>query len=50
MKELEYGANNNDYWQYEYMITQLEDCVEKCAFPTFDFVFLFDHSSGHDQM
>ena len=53
MKKLEYGANNNDgYWCYEHMINQLEDCVNilQYDFPTFDFVFFFDHSSNHDQM
>jgi hypothetical protein len=34
------------------MVLQLEDClvVLQVLFPTFDFVFLFDHSNGHDCM
>ena len=52
VRKLEYRANNDGYWQYEHMITQLEDCVDilRYSFPAFDFVFLFDHSSGHDRM
>jgi hypothetical protein len=49
---LEYGVNNAGYWSYEHMVLQLEDCVDclKILYPTFDFVFLFDHSNGHDRM
>jgi hypothetical protein len=34
------------------MVLQLEDCLDvlQVLFPTFDFVFLFDHSNGHDRM
>jgi hypothetical protein len=34
------------------MILQLEDCIDCLQFfyPTFDFVFLFDHSNWHDRM
>jgi hypothetical protein len=33
------------------MVTQLEDCVDcvKVMYPQFNFVFLFDHSSGHSK-
>ena len=34
------------------MVLQLEDCVDvlKWMYPDFDFIFLFDHSNGHDQI
>jgi hypothetical protein len=49
---LEYGANNEGYWNYESMVIQLEDCVDvlQVLYPQFDFLFLFDHSNGHDRM
>ena len=45
----EYGASNEGYWDYNHMVIQLEDCVDclKTLHPNFDFIFLFDHSSGH---
>jgi hypothetical protein len=47
----EYGASNEGYWCYEQMILQLEDClaVLKTLHPQYDFLFLFDHSCGHDK-
>jgi hypothetical protein len=50
-RELEYGANNEGYWTYESMVLQLEDCVDcvKALFPQYDYLFLFDHSNGHDR-
>jgi hypothetical protein len=32
------------------MVLQLQDCVDvkTMLYPQYDFVFLFDHSSGHD--
>jgi hypothetical protein len=49
---LEYGANSEGYWTYDAMVLQLEDCVDalQILFPQFDFIFLFDHSNGHDRM
>jgi hypothetical protein len=49
--EFEYGANNQGYWRYDHMILQFEDCIDvvKTLWPEFDFVFLFDHSCGHDR-
>jgi hypothetical protein len=49
--EFEYGANNEGYWCYEHMVLQLEDCVDciKVIAPQFDYLFLFDHSCGHDK-
>ena len=45
----EYGENREGYWNYSNMIIQFEDAVDvlQVMYPTFDFVFLFDHSSGH---
>ena len=50
--ELEYGINNEGYWTYENMVLQLEDCIDvlKITHPEFDFVYLFDHSNGHNRM
>ena len=49
--EFEYGANNQGYWRYDHMILQFEDCIDvlKTLWPEFDYVFLFDHSCGHDR-
>ena len=34
------------------MVLQFEDCVDilQYMYPDFDFIFLFDHSNGHDRM
>jgi hypothetical protein len=45
----EFGGRNN-YWMGNHMILQTEDCIDclKTIFESqYDFVFLFDHSSGH---
>jgi hypothetical protein len=36
--EFEYGANNDGYWAYEYMVLQLEDCIDvlRCLYPQYD--------------
>jgi hypothetical protein len=49
--EFEYGANNQGYWDYDHMIIQFEDCIDvvKTLHSEFDFMFLFDHSCGHDR-
>lgn len=49
--EFDYGAARDGYWTYEWMIVQLEDCVDvlRVLYPEYDFVFLFDHSCGHDR-
>jgi len=51
VKEFEYGAAGEGYWCYEYMVLQLEDCVDalKVVYPQYDFLFLLDHSRGHDR-
>jgi hypothetical protein len=49
VRYLEIGVNNEGWWDYNQMILQLEDCVDclKTLYPAIDFIFLFDHSSGH---
>ena len=49
--QFEYGINAQGYWDYNRMMLQFEDCVDVVSvlFPEFEFVFLFDHSSGHDR-
>jgi hypothetical protein len=49
--EFEYGASAEGYWTYEAMVLQLEDCADviKTLYPQFQFLFLFDHSCGHDR-
>ena len=34
------------------MVNQMEDCIDclKILYPQFDYLFLFDHSNGHDRM
>ena len=52
VRELQYGQNKDGYWNYEQMMTQLEDCVDalQTMYPEFDHVFLFNHSNGHDRL
>jgi DNA-binding transcriptional regulator YhcF (GntR family) len=49
--EFEYGINAQGYWSYEHMVMQLEDCIDclTVLYPNIDFVFLLDHSCGHDR-
>ena len=49
-RQFKYGNNHEGYWSYHHMVLQLEDCVDvlKVLHPDFDFIFLFDHSNGHD--
>ena len=50
---LEYGQNNDGYWNYDHMIIQFEDVVDvlhALFHDQFDFIFYFDHSSGHDRL
>jgi hypothetical protein len=48
--EFEYGASAEGYWTYASMVLQLEDSLDvvKTLYPQYDFLFLFDHSCGHD--
>ena len=52
VRELEYGCNHDGYWTYDHMILQFEDCIDclKILYPDFEFIFLFDHSNGHDRL
>ena len=51
VKTFEYGQSAEGYWTYERMVLQVEDCVDclKVLYPQYDFLFLFDHSCGHDR-
>jgi hypothetical protein len=51
IREFEYGSKGEGYWSYEHMVIQLEDCIHclKVLYPQYDFVFLLDHSCGHDR-
>jgi len=51
----EYGSadKKQGYWSYDHMILQLEDvldCLAAVFGSEYEFLFLFDHSCGHDQM
>ena len=49
-KKMWYGANAEGYWTGNHMIVQLEDCIDCLQVmygEEYDFVFMFDHSSGH---
>ncbi len=48
--EFNYGAQYEGYWCYEHMVLQLKDCIDclHVLHPEFDYLFLFDHSCGHD--
>jgi hypothetical protein len=51
--EFEYGSGESGkgYWNYDHLVVQLEDCVDvlKTLYPDHEFLFQFDHSSGHDR-
>ena len=52
IRKLEYGSNKEGYWTGNHMIVQFEDCIDclKVVYgEDYDFVFLFDHSSGHEK-
>jgi len=48
---LQYGTSSEGYWNYDHMVLQLEDCddVIMYLYPEYDYIFFFDHSSGHDK-
>ena len=52
VRSLDYGANTNGYWSYDHMVVQFEDCIDVLQYlhPDFDFMFIFDHSNGHDRL
>jgi TfoX/Sxy family transcriptional regulator of competence genes len=49
--QFEYGASAEGYWTYDSMVLQLEDCADVVTtlYPQYQFLFLFDHSCGHDR-
>ena len=50
--EFDYGSGNEGYWCYNNMAIQFEDCIDclKGIFgEKYRYMFLFDHSSGHDK-
>ena len=47
----DYGQNNEGYWNYDHTVLQFEDVIDvlKVLYEDkFEYVFYFDHSSGHD--
>ena len=52
VKEFEYGASKEGYWNYNHMVIQVEDCVDVLRAMLghdYDIVFMVDHSCGHDR-
>ncbi|KAI2509788.1 hypothetical protein MHU86_4641 [Fragilaria crotonensis] len=49
VKYLYIGVNNEGYWNSYHMSLQFEDVIDclKVLYPSFDLVFMFDHSQGH---
>ncbi len=49
--EFSYGVQEQCYWNYKLMVIQFEDCIDclTTLYPEFDYLFLFDHSCGHDK-
>lgn len=47
----DYGKNLQGYWTYKWMVIQLEDCIDvlQSLHPQYNYVFMFDHSCGHDR-
>ena len=49
----EYGNSENKegYWSYENLVLKMEDYLDclKVLYPSFDFIFIFDHLCGYDQ-
>ncbi len=51
IKEFKFGSKGEGYCSYKHMVIQLEDCIDylKVLYPQYEFVFLLDHSCGHDR-
>jgi hypothetical protein len=49
VRYIDVGENREGYWDYNHMVVQLEDVVDclQVMRPDFDYLLLFDHSSGH---
>ena len=53
IKKFHYGANKEGYWNYEDMVIQMEDCIDCLKYlfgDKYEYVFLVDHSNGHDRL
>ena len=52
VRQLEYRNGLEGYWSYEHMVLQIEDCLDvlHVTHPHFDYLFLLDHSNGHDRL
>jgi len=51
VRSLEFGGSNG-YWNGNHMTVQTEDCIDclHVLFPEmYDYIFLYDHSSGHSK-
>ena len=50
-QDFEYGTSAKLYWIYDWMVLQLDDCIEilMSLHPSIYFIFLFDHPRGHDR-
>ena len=48
----EVGVNLEGFWNYDQMALQVEDVYDVLAikYPNYDFLFIFDQSSGHGKM
>ena len=52
VRYLQIGKNKEGYWSSAHMAVQFEDVIDCCLAlygDTFDFLFIFDHSCGHDR-
>ena len=51
VETFQYGASAEGYWTYDRMVLQVEDVVDclKVLYPEYGFIFMFDHSCGHDR-
>ncbi len=49
--EFSYGVQEQGYWNYKHMVIQFKYCMDSLTtlYPEFDYLFLFDHSCGHDK-
>ena len=50
---IQYGNMNEGHWSYEDMIVQVEDCrdcLKAIHREAYDYLFLFDHSNGHNKL
>ena len=51
-RDIQYDTNHEGYWTYEDMVVQVEDCIDCLKVvhqDKYQYLFLFDHSNGHDR-